>query len=80
MSPTVLYGFVIWLCLEHRRRWPRWLRWGAIAASSAILTLTGVVNVWLGVHWPTDVLGGYAWGLVLLLPAIWLAAEPPPGG
>jgi undecaprenyl-diphosphatase len=35
-----------------------------------LVGLTGVVSVWLGVHWPTDILGGYAWGAVLLLPAI----------
>jgi undecaprenyl-diphosphatase len=43
-----------------------------------VLSLTGVVNVWLGVHWPTDVIGGYAWGAVMVLPAIWLASEPGP--
>jgi undecaprenyl-diphosphatase len=78
MSPTVLYGFVIWLCATYRSQWPRWVCAGAIVLSAAVLSLTGVVNVWLGVHWPTDVIGGYAWGAVMVLPAIWLTSEPGP--
>jgi undecaprenyl-diphosphatase len=78
MSPTVLYGFVIWLCVTNRRQWPRWVCAGAIVLSAGVLAQTGIVNVWLGVHWPTDVIGGYAWGAVMVLPAIWLASDPGP--
>ncbi len=38
--------------------------------AAAVLALTGPANVWLGVHWPSDALGGYAWGALLLLPVI----------
>ena len=48
---------------------------GALA-SFAVLSLTGLVSVFLGVHWPSDVLGGYIWGLVLLLPLLVLAGVP----
>lgn len=70
MSPTVLYGYVIWLCWVHRRSWPRVISMASVPVCAAIIALTGLVNLWLGVHWPADVLGGYAWGLVLLLPAL----------
>jgi membrane-associated phospholipid phosphatase len=42
----------------------------------AVLVLSAPANVYMGVHWPSDVLGGYAWGTALLLPAIFAAAGP----
>lgn len=66
MSPTLLYGFAAWLARRAKRAW---LRACAIGPCLAILALTGVVNVYLGVHWPSDVAGGYVWGLALLIPA-----------
>jgi undecaprenyl-diphosphatase len=39
--------------------WPRRLVWlGAVTFAIAV----GWSRVWLGVHWPTDVLGGWLWG------------------
>lgn len=71
MGPTVVYGFLLYVSLLRERR--GWWRAAAVAWSVIVLATTGVVNVYLGVHWPTDVLGGYLWGLVLLLPAAGLA-------
>ena len=36
----------------------RWLRWPALALALAI----GATRPMLGVHWPTDVIGGALWG------------------
>ncbi len=67
MSPTVLYGYAAWLARRAKRAW---LRAGLIVPCAAVLVLTGVVNVYLGVHWPSDIVGGYLWGFALLAPAI----------
>ena len=39
--------------------------------SAFVLVLTGPANVYVGVHWPSDVVGGYAWGAVLVLPLVY---------
>lgn len=75
MGPTVVYGSLLTLGLCRTWRHRLW-RLVAVAWSTAILATTGIVNVSLGVHWPTDVLGGYLWGLVLLLPAAALMSRP----
>jgi undecaprenyl-diphosphatase len=71
MSPTVLYGYVIALCAMNA--WPNLVRDLATAACATVLVLTGIVNIWLGVHWPTDVLGGYLWGASLVLAGVLLS-------
>ena len=80
MSPTLLYGFL--LCLSFRPGLPSSVRAAVGVWSLAVLALSAPANVYMGVHWPSDVLGGYGWGAVLLLPALLAAVGPssrPPG-
>lgn len=83
MSPTVVYGWA--LALAAARRLPSArvaardkspvqvaVRAGVVVALAVVLVLTGIVSVHTGAHWPTDVAGGYVWGLVLLLPALYV--------
>jgi undecaprenyl-diphosphatase len=65
MGPTVLYGYVTALCVTMR--WRREVRVVVGAASVTLLVLTGIVNLWLGVHWVADVVGGYLWGGAIVL-------------
>jgi len=68
MSATYFYGFLLYLALTFPL--PSLARSALAAVAAAVLALTGPVNIWLGVHWPSDTLGGYAWGALLLLPVV----------
>jgi undecaprenyl-diphosphatase len=76
MGPVVVYGSLLVLGVVSVR-WGCWWRLIAVAWPAVVLATTGIVNVYLGVHRPTDVLGGYLWGLVLLLPALSLVLRRP---
>ena len=67
---TVAYGLA---ALIVARLYPR-LRPLVLAATPLWLLLIGFSRVYLGVHWPTDVLAGFAAGGLLLL-AGWVAAR-----
>lgn len=62
-AAVVAYGSAALLIAS---RWPR-ARHAAGAAALAIIGATGFGRVYLGVHWPTDVAGGF------LLAGMWLA-------
>jgi len=69
MSPTVLYGFVLYLAVALKL--PLGVRAALVAWIAFVLVLAGPANVYVGVHWPSDVVGGYAWGAVLVLPLVY---------
>jgi membrane-associated phospholipid phosphatase len=58
--------------------WARSVIWAAAALYAAVI---GWSRIWLGVHWPTDVLGGllfavaWACGIMAVLPARWLRQD-----
>ncbi len=63
MSPTLLYGFLLYLAVSTPL--PRGVQWLVGIWSTVVIVVAGPPNVWLGVHWPSDVLGGWAWGVAL---------------
>jgi membrane-associated phospholipid phosphatase len=69
MSPTVLYGFLLYLAVALKL--PVAVRVAVVGWSAFLLVLAGPANVYVGVHWPSDVVGGYAWGAVLVLPMVY---------
>jgi undecaprenyl-diphosphatase len=48
-------------------------QWGRLVISLLLalaVAVNGVSSVYLGVHWPSDVLGGLLWALVIVIPAV----------
>jgi undecaprenyl-diphosphatase len=52
-------------------------RWHRLAAASAVMLslLIGASRVMLGVHWPSDVVGGWAFGILWVLTTLRLAGR-----
>lgn len=68
MTATVVCGLLLWLL--HRHGAPRVLWRTALAVAVVSVAGVGLTRVWLGVHWPTDVLGGWLLGALLVLAAV----------
>ena len=63
-------GMVAWgifAVLVWRSRLPVGLRRGIVAGIGVAIFLIGLSRVWLGVHYPTDVLAGWTAGAVIVL-------------
>ena len=65
MGSLIFYGFVIYLVVRtHQRRWIEWL---TVTLLGMLILLIGSSRIYLGAHFPSDVLAGYAAGLIWLI-------------
>ena len=68
MGSMAFYGLVAYLVIRHVRAW-RW-RVGVAIATALLVLLIGFSRMYLGVHYLSDVLAGYAAGFVWLVVTI----------
>ena len=61
MSAAIVYSTVAYLAARlHKRRWARWL---VMTTAFVVIALISISRLYLGVHYPSDVVAGLAIGL-----------------
>jgi membrane-associated phospholipid phosphatase len=70
---TTLFGFAFFLVYVRLRR-SAWRRLLLVLLAVPVL-LVGISRLYLGQHWLSDVLGGYATATLLLVPYCWAYAR-----
>ncbi|MFD5714618.1 hypothetical protein OQI_26955 [Streptomyces pharetrae CZA14] len=68
MTATLVCGLLLWLL--HRGGAGRALWRTAVTVAVVSVVGVGLTRVWLGVHWPTDVLGGWLLGAAVAALAV----------
>jgi len=66
LGSLVLYGLLAYLLATHYPRFSKFIYSVAVIAIAAI----GISRLYLGVHWPTDVIAGYGVGFLWLMMCI----------
>jgi undecaprenyl-diphosphatase len=71
---TVFSGYLVFIIKKvvDDRRWLTAWRIGMVL----LIILTAFSRVYLGVHWPSDVLGGFLLGILVLMPVMWWVDNP----
>lgn len=68
MTATVVCGLLLWLLHRYGARGAtRLMAWAAAVVS---VVGVGLSRVWLGVHWPSDVVGGWLLGALMVALAV----------
>ncbi|MFE1326465.1 phosphatase PAP2 family protein [Streptomyces sp. NPDC058741] len=70
MTATLACGLLLWLLHRHGVTPVVWRT--ALAVGIVSVVGVGLTRVWLGVHWPTDVVGGWLLGATVVALAVWV--------
>ncbi|MDQ0603735.1 membrane-associated phospholipid phosphatase [Streptomyces canus] len=73
MTATVVCGLLLWL-LHHHGADRRVFR-AVLAVSLVSVVGVGVTRIWLGVHWTSDVVGGWLLGVLVVAVAVFVHAR-----
>ena len=57
MISMAFYGYLIYLIYKHVKN--KYIKWGSISLLSILICLIGISRIYLGVHYTSDVLGGF---------------------
>ncbi|MFD7795458.1 phosphatase PAP2 family protein [Streptomyces sp. NPDC059759] len=68
LTATVVCGLLLWLL--HQYDAGRAVRRTALALAVVSVVGVGLTRVWLGVHWPSDVVGGWLVGALVVALAV----------
>ncbi|GGQ84465.1 MULTISPECIES: phosphatase PAP2 family protein [Streptomyces althioticus group] len=68
MTATVVLGLLLWLLRRHGVSTVVWRT--ALTVAAVSVAGVGLTRIWLGVHWPTDVLGGWLFGASTVVAAV----------
>jgi undecaprenyl-diphosphatase len=68
MTATVVGGLLLWLLRRYGAGAVVWRT--AVTVASVSVVGVGLTRIWLGVHWPSDVLGGWLLGALVVALAV----------
>ncbi len=70
MSAMAFYGFLIYLCYKFQMN--KFLKIGIITFFVLLILSIGISRIYLGVHFPTDIAGGFIAGLIWVIFCIFI--------
>lgn len=65
MVSMAFYGFMIYLIYKKLKN--KWLKWSLIILNIILIVLIGMSRIYLGVHYPSDVIAGFLVGIAYLI-------------
>lgn len=73
MVSMAFYGFLIYLCSTKITN--KWIKYSLIMLITLLILVIGYSRIYLGAHYPSDVIGGFCLGLCVLILYIKLFSE-----